>query len=116
MAEIVKPKSTRKAFATIVILGFIGLFIDFNIVIWVMWGIGLISAIVFALYSRSNYTNAMRRMQSSIRINDIILTASGLVGKVVGIGGDCFIIEFDSSKDIHIPVLKSEIEARRRVA
>ena len=51
----------------------------------------------------------MNEMQASIKVGDSILTSAGLYGKIVGVGEDCFIVEFGTNKGIHIPVRKSDV-------
>ncbi len=53
----------------------------------------------------------IKEMQQGIKTGDNIVTNSGLYGKVVGVGEDCFVVEFGTNKGVRIPVRKSEILA-----
>ena len=52
---------------------------------------------------------AMMEMQASIKVGDMVMTNSGMYGKVVDIVNDLFIIEFGLNKGIRIPVEKASI-------
>ena len=51
----------------------------------------------------------VRDMQSALKTGDAVVTTGGLFGTIVGIGEDCFMIEFGTNKGIRIPVRKTDI-------
>ncbi len=55
----------------------------------------------------------MRDMQSSLKIGDNIMISSGLFGKIVSVGEDCFVIEFGTNKGVRIPVNKRDVVAQK---
>jgi preprotein translocase subunit YajC len=55
----------------------------------------------------------MKEMQATIGKDDNVITNSGLFGRVVDVGEDCFIVEFGTNRGIRIPVLKSEVAGIR---
>lgn len=52
---------------------------------------------------------AIQEKQDQLRVNDPVVTSSGMHGKVVDIGTDTFSIEFGSNKSIIIPVSKRDV-------
>ena len=56
---------------------------------------------------------AMMEMQAAIKVGDMVVTNTGMYGKVVDIVNDLFVIEFGLNKGIRIPVEKSSISGVR---
>ena len=54
---------------------------------------------------------AMIEMQASIKVGDMVMTNSGMYGKVVDIVNDLFVLEFGLNKGIRIPVEKSAVSS-----
>lgn len=52
---------------------------------------------------------AMIEMQASIKVGDMVMTNSGMYGKVVDVVNDLFVIEFGLNKGIRIPVEKAAV-------
>ena len=52
---------------------------------------------------------AMLEMQSSIKVGDMIVTNSGMYGKVVDIVNNLFVVEFGLNKGIRIPIEKGAV-------
>lgn len=52
---------------------------------------------------------AMLAMQESIKVGDMVVTNSGMYGKVVDIVNNLFILEFGLNKGIRIPIEKSAV-------
>jgi len=52
---------------------------------------------------------AMAEMQASIKVGDMVITNSGMYGKVVDIVNDLFVLEFGLNKGIRIPIEKSAV-------
>ncbi len=50
----------------------------------------------------------IKEKQSSLQLNDEIITQSGMYGKIVDIGADVFVIEFGTNKGVRVPVRKTE--------
>jgi len=51
----------------------------------------------------------LKELQSSIKPGDNVLTSSGLYGKIMDVGEDCFVVEFGTNRGIRIPVRKSDV-------
>ncbi|MCL2461482.1 MAG: preprotein translocase subunit YajC [Defluviitaleaceae bacterium] len=82
------------------------LFSPFMILIYVV----IIGAMYFiTIRPQRKRDKQMKEMQSSIKVGDSVLTSSGLFGRIVGMGEDCFIIEFGTNKGIHIPIRKADV-------
>ena len=52
---------------------------------------------------------AMREMQAAIKVGDMVVTNTGMYGKVSDIVNNLFIIEFGLNKGIRIPVEKNSV-------
>ena len=52
---------------------------------------------------------AMQEMQASIKVGDMVVTNSGMYGKVVDIVNNLFVLEFGLNKGIRIPVEKNAV-------
>lgn len=52
---------------------------------------------------------AMLEMQSSVKVGDMIVTNSGMYGRVVDIVNNLFVVEFGLNKGIRIPVEKASV-------
>ena len=52
---------------------------------------------------------AMLEMQSSVKVGDMIVTNSGMYGKVVDIINNLFVVEFGLNKGIRIPIEKNSV-------
>ena len=50
-------------------------------------------------------------MRDALKVGDDVCTTGGLMGKVVDIDENTFIVEFGTNKGVRIPVLKSEVVA-----
>ena len=55
----------------------------------------------------------IKEMRDSIGIDDSVLLANGMYGKIVDITAECYIVEFGTNKGIRIPVIKQEVYAKR---
>ena len=51
----------------------------------------------------------MKEMQAAIRTGDNVVTSSGMFGKVMDVGEDCFVVEFGTNRGVRIPVRKSDV-------
>ncbi|MCL2048978.1 MAG: preprotein translocase subunit YajC [Defluviitaleaceae bacterium] len=54
-----------------------------------------------------------RELQAAITVGNEIVTTSGLFGKVVEVGEDCFIVEFGTNRGVRIPIIKSDVASIR---
>jgi len=55
----------------------------------------------------------LAEMRNSVEIGDMVVTNSGMFGKVVDITAECMIIEFGTNKGVRIPVMKYEIYGKK---
>lgn len=55
----------------------------------------------------------LAEMRNSIDIGDMVVTNSGMFGKVVDITAECMVLEFGTNKGVRIPVLKYEIYGKK---
>ncbi len=55
----------------------------------------------------------LAEIRNAIEIGDMVVTNSGMFGKVVDITAECMIVEFGTNKGVRIPVLKYEIYGKR---
>ncbi|MCL2351433.1 MAG: preprotein translocase subunit YajC [Firmicutes bacterium] len=82
------------------------LFSPVMIVFWVL----ILGAMYFiTIRPQRKRDKQMKELQASMKVGDSVLTSAGLFGKIVGVGEDCFIVEFGTNKGIHIPVRKSDV-------
>lgn len=51
--------------------------------------------------------------RSALVVGDSVITNSGFYGKIVDTSYECFIIEFGMNKGVRVPVVKSEVFAKR---
>lgn len=56
---------------------------------------------------------ALAEQRNAIQIGDMVVTNSGLYGKVVDTTYDCFIIEFGLNKGVRVPVARGEVYGKR---
>lgn len=75
----------------------------------------LLIVVMYFLSVRPNQKRErkMAEMRNAIAVGDSIVTNSGLFGKVVDVTYECFIIEFGMNKGVRVPVVKSEVFAKR---
>jgi len=75
----------------------------------------LLVVVMYFLSVRPNQKREkkMAELRNSITVGDSIITNSGLFGKVVDVTYECFIIEFGMNKGVRVPVIKSEVFAKR---
>ena len=75
----------------------------------------LLVVVMYFLSVRPNQKREkqMAEMRNAIAVGDSIVTNSGLFGKVVDVTYECFIIEFGMNKGVRVPVVKSEVFAKR---
>lgn len=57
----------------------------------------------------------MTQLRNAIAVGDSVLLKTGMYGTVVDITYENFVIEFGLNKTVRVPVLKSEIHAKREV-
>ncbi len=53
----------------------------------------------------------LKEMRESVKVDDTVLIASGMYGKVTDVTAECFIIEFGTNRGVRIPVLKDQVYA-----
>ena len=51
----------------------------------------------------------MKNLQSSLRVGDNIVTSSGMYGKIMDVGQDCFVVEFGTNRGVRIPIRKADV-------
>lgn len=56
---------------------------------------------------------ALAEQRNAIQIGDMVVTNSGLYGKVVDTTYDCFIIEFGLNKGVRVPVARGEVYGKK---
>ena len=67
----------------------------------------------FSIRPQKKKQAAMEDMRKSIGIDDSVLLANGMYGKIVDVTAECYIIEFGTNRGVRIPVLKQEVYAKR---
>lgn len=80
-------------------------------------GIGIVAYFVFLfgimwfimVRPQKKREKAMREMQAAIKVGDMVITNSGMYGKVVDVVNDLFVLEFGLNKGIRIPVEKQSV-------
>lgn len=92
-----------------------GSFAQSNPVMLIVLYCVLLVVVMYFLSVRPNQKREkqMAEMRSAIAVGDSIVTNSGLFGKVVDVTYECFIIEFGMNKGVRVPVVKSEVFAKR---
>ncbi|HCT65033.1 MAG TPA: preprotein translocase subunit YajC [Lachnospiraceae bacterium] len=68
---------------------------------------------VFSVRPQKKKTAAIEEMRKSIAVDDSVLLANGMYGKIVDITAECYIIEFGTNRGVRIPVLKQEVYAKK---
>lgn len=72
----------------------------------------LIVAMYFLLFRpQRKQAKEMKELQTNLKTGDSIVTSSGMFGKIVGIGQDCFLVEFGENRGVRIWVRKNDIIA-----
>lgn len=71
----------------------------------------VIFAMMYFFVMRPNKKNREKKelMLSKLEKNDVVVTTSGFIGKVIGIEGAVVIVEFGNNKNCRIPVRKEAI-------
>ena len=80
-------------------------------------GLGIVAYFVFLfgimwfimVRPQKKREKAMLEMQQAIKVGDMVITNSGMYGKVVDIVNDLFILEFGLNKGVRIPVEKAAV-------
>lgn len=67
----------------------------------------------FSIRPQKKKAAAMEDMRKNINVDDSVLLANGMYGKIVDITAECYIIEFGTNRGVRIPVLKQEVYAKR---
>lgn len=67
----------------------------------------------FSIKPQKKKQAAMEEMRKSIGVDDSVLLANGMYGKIVDVTAECYIIEFGTNRGVRIPVLKQEVYAKR---
>jgi len=81
------------------------------------WNWILIYIVIFGGYiwfiTRNNRKKQQKveEMRHSLKVGDDVCTTGGLIGKIVDIDDNTFVIEFGTNKGVRIPVIKSEVVA-----
>ena len=65
----------------------------------------------FVMRNNRKKQQKVEEMRSTLKIGDDVCTTGGLIGKVVDIEENTFVIEFGTNKGVRIPVIKSEVVA-----
>lgn len=79
----------------------IGIIIYFAFLFGIMWFI--------MVRPQRKREKAMQEMQASIKVGDMIVTNSGMYGKVIDMVNNLFIVEFGLNKGIRIPIEKNSV-------
>ena len=79
----------------------------FGIVAYFAFLIGLMWFIV--VRPQRKRERAVQEMQQSIKVGDMVVTSSGMYGKVVDIVNDIFVLEIGLNKSVRVPVQKQAI-------
>lgn len=79
----------------------------FGIIAYFAFLIGLMWFIV--IRPQRKREKAAREMQEAIKVGDMVITNSGMYGKVVDAVNDVFVLEFGLNKGIRIPVQKHAV-------
>lgn len=79
----------------------------FGVVAYFAFLIGLMWFIV--VRPQRKRERAMQEMQQSIKVGDMVVTNSGMYGKVVDIVNDIFVLEIGLNKSVRVPVQKQAV-------
>ncbi|MDR2183961.1 MAG: preprotein translocase subunit YajC [Clostridiales bacterium] len=81
-------------------------------ILGLLWPFLLMMVVVYFLIMRPQRKQAKqtREMQSALGVGDNIMTTSGLFGKIVSVGTDCFVVEFgEGGRSIKVPIRRTDI-------
>ncbi|MDR0272278.1 MAG: preprotein translocase subunit YajC [Clostridiales bacterium] len=78
-----------------------------------IWGAVFVGMWFLMIRPQRKREKQMKELQAAITTGDNIVTSGGLFGSVVGVGEDCFIIEFGTNRGVRVPVLKADVVAVR---
>jgi len=76
----------------------------------------LMFAVVYFLIMRPQRKQAkqVKEMQAALGVGDNVMTNTGFFGKIVGVGTDCFMVEFgEGGRSVKVPVRKTDIAGVR---
>jgi len=78
---------------------------------WVLllWGGVIVILFIFMTRGQRKREKQAREMQSRLKTGDYVVISSGMFGKIVEVGEDCFIVEFGTNRSIQIPVNKADV-------
>jgi len=72
--------------------------------------IAVIAAMYFFMFRpQRKREKEMKNLQSSLRVGDNIVTSSGMYGKIMDVGQDCFVVEFGTNRGVRIPIRKADV-------
>jgi preprotein translocase subunit YajC len=84
-----------------------------NPMMWLIYPVMIVALYFLMIRPQRKRDKQMKEMQDSISTGDNIVTTSGLFGKVVDKGEDCFVVEFGTNRGVRIPVRKSDVSGIR---
>ncbi len=92
-----------------------GLFGSMNpVMLIVIYCVALILIMYFlSVRPTQKREKALAEQRKAIEVGDMVVTNSGMYGKVVDITYECFIIEFGLNKGVNVPVAKGEVFGKR---
>lgn len=67
----------------------------------------------FSIKPQKKREKAAAEMRAALQVGDWVLMNTGMYGTIADITAECYIVEFGTNKSIRIPVLKSEVYAKR---
>ena len=65
----------------------------------------------FVMRNNKKKQQKVEEMRQGLKVGDDVCTTGGLIGKIVDIDDNTFVIEFGTNKGVRIPVIKSEVVA-----
>jgi len=80
-----------------------------NWMLLLLWGGVIVVLYIVMTRSQRKREKQAREMQSILKSGDYVVISSGMFGKIVDVGEDCFIVEFGTNRSIQIPVNKADV-------
>ena len=91
-----------------------GGFMSNTVMLVVVYCIVIFGALYFfSIKPQKKREKQMADMRAGLKVGDSVLLNTGMFGTIADITAECYIVEFGTNKSIRIPVLKSEVYAKR---
>lgn len=74
-----------------------------------IYGAMLVAMYFFLFRPQRKQAKAMKQLQETLKTGENVVTSNGMYGKIVGVGQDCFLVEFGENRGVRIWVRKNDI-------